>query len=198
MAKAVPGRAAAGVRILKAKRSQHHHAALRLFARTKRCYEAAGLSAQWERLVNEVRAQHSRKRGFLPGFELIVKGSWLSPERTWAPGSGAPCQGPGPQPTLRVGTSRACNEGAHVARPSVAPEFRIGRQAPAAERRIGVRWAPCVATAANGVSFAACNARGVQRTQAAAVELRQRTVTEMTPDARMPWKGTPDLLANAR
>lgn len=66
---------ALGMRIVNAKKSKYYEAALGNFEQAKRCYEKAGLAAEWEDVVNEVRAEHRRKTGFMPGFEEIVVGS---------------------------------------------------------------------------------------------------------------------------
>lgn len=66
---------AMGMRIINAKKSKYYDAALRDLERAKRCYEKAGLAADWQQLVNDVRAEHHRKTGFMPGFEEIVSGS---------------------------------------------------------------------------------------------------------------------------
>jgi len=57
------------MRILKAKKSRYYDAALSNFEDARLCYERAGLGAQWERLVREVRAAHHRKTKFMPGFK---------------------------------------------------------------------------------------------------------------------------------
>lgn len=66
---------ATGLRTVQAKKSQYYGAALEAFGRAKRCYERAGLQADWQRLVDQVRAEHHRKTGFMPGFEEVVSGS---------------------------------------------------------------------------------------------------------------------------
>jgi transposase len=42
--------------------------------RHRRCYQAAGLDERWRALVTEIRREHHRKSGFMPGFEAIVAG----------------------------------------------------------------------------------------------------------------------------
>lgn len=69
---------ALGMRIVNEKKSKYYAAALGNLARAKRCYEKSGLTVDWERLVSEVRAEHRRKTGFMPGFEEIVRGSGRS------------------------------------------------------------------------------------------------------------------------
>ncbi len=66
---------AQGMRVVKAKKSKYYDAALSNFERARRCYEKAGLVADWLRVVSEVRSGHHRKTGFIPGFEEIVAGS---------------------------------------------------------------------------------------------------------------------------
>ena len=71
---------AMGMRVVNEKKSKHYGAALRNFERAKRCYEKAGLGADWECVVREVRTEHHRKTGFMPGFEDVVKGAGPSTE----------------------------------------------------------------------------------------------------------------------
>jgi hypothetical protein len=40
----------------------------------RRCYQEAGLDKAWKALVAEIRRDHHRKSGFMPGFEAIVSG----------------------------------------------------------------------------------------------------------------------------
>lgn len=44
------------------------------FASARRCYERAGLGRDWNKLVAAVRTAHSRKSGFIGGFERLVSG----------------------------------------------------------------------------------------------------------------------------
>jgi len=41
----------------------------------KKCYGKAGLKADWEALVADVRNRHYRKKGFMTGFEQIISGA---------------------------------------------------------------------------------------------------------------------------
>ncbi len=66
---------AQGMRIVNAKKSKYYAAALLNFERAMRCYEKAGLTAEWEKTVSRVRAEHHRKTGFMSGFEDLVAGS---------------------------------------------------------------------------------------------------------------------------
>jgi hypothetical protein len=74
---------ALGMRILEAKKSKYYDAALSNFESARRCYERAGLGAQWESLVREIRAGHHRKIGFMPGFEALVAGAGPSTRPTF-------------------------------------------------------------------------------------------------------------------
>jgi tetratricopeptide (TPR) repeat protein len=71
---------AQGMRILKAGKSKYYDAALRYFEHAKRCYQQAGQSAQWQRVAEEVYAQHSRKTRFLPRFDDLVTGTDATPQ----------------------------------------------------------------------------------------------------------------------
>jgi uncharacterized Zn finger protein len=71
---------AQGMRIANAKKSKHYDAALANFERAKRCFERAGLTAEWEKTVGQVRADHHRKTGFMSGFEALVAGAGPSDE----------------------------------------------------------------------------------------------------------------------
>ena len=66
---------AQGMRIVNAKKSKYYDAALSNFERAMRCCERAGLTAEWEKTVSQVRAAHHRKTGFMTGFEELVAGS---------------------------------------------------------------------------------------------------------------------------
>jgi len=66
---------AQGMRIVNAKKSKYYAAALSNFERAMRCYEKAGLTAEWKKTVSRVRAEHHRKTGFMSGFEDLVAGS---------------------------------------------------------------------------------------------------------------------------
>ncbi len=66
---------ALGMRILKAKKSKYYEIALGHYENAKHCYERAGLAIEWEELVRQVRAEHHRKTGFMPGFDDLVAGA---------------------------------------------------------------------------------------------------------------------------
>jgi hypothetical protein len=71
---------ALGVRIIDAGLSKYYYAALSNLERARTCYQRAGLDQQWEALVAEIRRDHHRKTGFMPGFERIVAGAGPSRE----------------------------------------------------------------------------------------------------------------------
>ncbi len=70
---------AQGLRIVNGKKSKYYDAAVSNFERAHRCYERAGLNAEWVQLVLEVRARHHRKIAFLSGFEAVVAGRRIAP-----------------------------------------------------------------------------------------------------------------------
>jgi tetratricopeptide (TPR) repeat protein len=77
--KADPGLAARlwraqGMRIVNAAKSKYYDAALSNFERARRCYERAGLAAEWANTVCQIRASHRRKAGFMSGFEALAAG----------------------------------------------------------------------------------------------------------------------------
>jgi uncharacterized Zn finger protein len=69
-----------GLRIINAKKSEYYDAALFNLESAKRCFERAGLHAEWQKTVSHVRADHHRKKGFMPGFERLVEGTGPSDE----------------------------------------------------------------------------------------------------------------------
>ena len=66
---------AQGMRIVNAKKSKYYAAALSNFERAMRCFEKAGLTAEWVKTVSRVRGEHRRKTGFMSGFEALVAGT---------------------------------------------------------------------------------------------------------------------------
>jgi tetratricopeptide (TPR) repeat protein len=75
-----PGRAARlwraqGMRIVDAKQSKYYDAALSNFERARDCYRRAGLAAEWDETVRQVRAAHYRKTGFIGAFEAVAAGA---------------------------------------------------------------------------------------------------------------------------
>ena len=71
---------AQGIRIVQAKKSKDYDAALLNFERALRCYNKAGLTAEWEKTVSRIRAEHHRKYGFMTGFEKLAAGFGPSDE----------------------------------------------------------------------------------------------------------------------
>jgi hypothetical protein len=62
------------VRIVNAGKSKYYDAALDNIEKAKKCYAKAGLDADWKVVVAGLRERHSRKKGFMAGFEDIVSG----------------------------------------------------------------------------------------------------------------------------
>jgi hypothetical protein len=62
------------MRIIDAGKSKYYAAALSHLEKAKVCYQSAGLDVQWQAVVAEIRREHHRKSGFMPGFERIVRG----------------------------------------------------------------------------------------------------------------------------
>lgn len=67
------------MRILKAGKSKYYTAALDNLRKAKECYQKAGLAAQWDALVAEIRRDHRRKRDFLCGFDRLAAGKSETP-----------------------------------------------------------------------------------------------------------------------
>jgi hypothetical protein len=65
---------AMGMRILNAKKSKYYHEALENFEDARNCYARARMNHQWDAVVAQVRREHYRKVGFMPGFERLVAG----------------------------------------------------------------------------------------------------------------------------
>ncbi|MBU4318045.1 MAG: hypothetical protein KKF30_12340 [Proteobacteria bacterium] len=63
------------MRIVNAGKSKYYDAALDNIEHAKKCYAKAGLNTAWQAVVADVRARHSRKKGFMAGFEDIVSGA---------------------------------------------------------------------------------------------------------------------------
>jgi len=68
------------MRIIDAGKSKYYDAALSNLEKAQKCYQRAGLDTQWQNMVAEIRREHHRKSGFMPGFERIVRGARLSRE----------------------------------------------------------------------------------------------------------------------
>jgi uncharacterized Zn finger protein len=63
------------MRIVNAGKSKYYDAALDHIEHAKKCYTKAGLNADWQAVVADVRNRHFRKKGFMAGFEDIVAGA---------------------------------------------------------------------------------------------------------------------------
>ena len=63
------------MRIVNAGKSKYYDAALDHIEHAKKCYSKAGLDADWQAVVADVRKRHFRKKGFMAGFEDIVAGA---------------------------------------------------------------------------------------------------------------------------
>lgn len=68
------------IRIVDAGKSKYYFEALSHLEKARNCYQRAGLDGQWKALATEIRRDHSRKSGFMPGFERIVRGTGASHE----------------------------------------------------------------------------------------------------------------------
>ncbi len=66
--------AALGMRIVKEGKSKYYQYALGHLRNAKKFAERAGHTEMWSSLIEEVRKNHSRKQGFIPGFEEIAAG----------------------------------------------------------------------------------------------------------------------------
>lgn len=74
---------ALGVRILKAGKSKYYEAALGHFEKAKNLYDKNGRQQLWLEIVEYVRAEHSRKYGFMPDFEELVSGRGPEPRESF-------------------------------------------------------------------------------------------------------------------
>ena len=68
------------MRTVDAGKSKYYFEALSHLEKAKHCYQSAGLDAQWQLLTAEIRRDHHRKSGFMPGFERILRGTGASRE----------------------------------------------------------------------------------------------------------------------
>jgi len=67
--------AAMGLRIVDAAKSKYYREAVLNFASARNLLLDAGHAADWTALATEVRQRHSRKYGFMSGFERIERGA---------------------------------------------------------------------------------------------------------------------------
>jgi len=70
---------ALGMRIVKAGKSKYYTEAIENLRNARACYQKAGLEAQWDALVAEIRRDHRRKHGFLYSFERLASGASQAP-----------------------------------------------------------------------------------------------------------------------
>ena len=68
------------VRVLNSGKSKYYDAALANIEAARKCYLAAGLDELWRTTSTEIRRDHFRKYGFMPGFEEIVAGKRALPK----------------------------------------------------------------------------------------------------------------------
>jgi hypothetical protein len=80
---------AQGLRIINARKSKYYDAALGDLERAKGCYAKAGLHEEWEKLVDQVRADHGRKKSFMAAFEDLVAGVKPAEEPSFIEGARA-------------------------------------------------------------------------------------------------------------
>jgi hypothetical protein len=60
------------VRIVDAGKSKYYFEALKNLEKARNCYLKAGLDADWKAVVADLRREHHRKSGFMPGLERIA------------------------------------------------------------------------------------------------------------------------------
>lgn len=63
------------MRIVNAGKSKYYDAAIDHIEHAKKCYTKAGIDADWQAVVVDVRNRHFRKKGFMAGFEDSVTGA---------------------------------------------------------------------------------------------------------------------------
>jgi tetratricopeptide (TPR) repeat protein len=86
---------AMALRILEAKKSKYYEAALGNLEKARKLLLREGQASVWEALAAEIRSEHRRKTGFMPGFERVEEGRSLREpsfaeraRRRWRQGSG--------------------------------------------------------------------------------------------------------------
>ncbi len=63
---------ALGIRIVNSKKSKYYHVALEHFEKTKDLYRKIGQENEWNKLVESIISEHSRKSSFIGGFKDVV------------------------------------------------------------------------------------------------------------------------------
>src|SRR5664279_181487 len=66
---------AQAMRIVDAGKSKYYEAAAANLERARRCYLRAGLVAEWEDAVRQIRVDHYRKFAFMAAFESVAGGA---------------------------------------------------------------------------------------------------------------------------
>jgi uncharacterized Zn finger protein len=69
---------AQAMHIVDAGKSKYYEAAAANLERARRCYVRAGLVAEWEDAVRQIRADHYRKIAFMAAFESVAAGPGIS------------------------------------------------------------------------------------------------------------------------
>lgn len=67
-------RVAMALRILASRKSRYYDAALESLGKARQILCKQGRGGDWEALATEIRGQHRRKTGFMPGFERLAAG----------------------------------------------------------------------------------------------------------------------------
>jgi hypothetical protein len=75
---------ALAMRILEAGKSKYYSFALEHLRTAKRLYEKLGEHAEWQAVVDQIRRDHARKRGFVADFEEIVANRKVRPPESFA------------------------------------------------------------------------------------------------------------------
>ena len=75
---------ALAMRILKAGKGKYYSFALEHLRPAKRLYDKLGERGQWHTIVDEIRRDHARKRGFVAAFEDIAEGRKVKPPESFA------------------------------------------------------------------------------------------------------------------
>lgn len=75
---------ALAMRILKAGKSKYYSFALEHLRTAKRLYDKLGEPEEWQTLVDQIRCDHARKRGFMADFEAIVANRKVRPPESFA------------------------------------------------------------------------------------------------------------------
>lgn len=66
---------ALGIRIVNSKKSKYYYVAWKHFEKTKELYHKTGQEKEWDKLVENILYEHSRKSSFIGGFRDIAAGT---------------------------------------------------------------------------------------------------------------------------